>query len=89
MWTAKNRRQCDRRKLRCPNDLTGDEWAKQALQAKFAEGYAGPMIAPAKRGGNKCRVDGREWMNWRSKLCKQRLRRVMDIVRTGAGGGRF
>ncbi len=78
MWTAKNRGQCDRRKLRHPNYLTGDEWA-----------YAGPVIPPAKRGGNKCRVDGREGMNGRSKLCKQRLRKVMDVVRTGASGGRF
>ncbi len=68
MWTAKNRRQYDRGKLRYPCDLTDDEWA-----------YVGPLIPPAKRGGNKRRVDVREVMNGRSKLCKQRLRRVMYI----------
>ncbi len=72
MWTAKNRRQYDRSKLRYPSDLTDDEWA-----------YVGPLIPPAKRGGNKRRVDVREVMNGRSKLCKQRLRRIMYILSTG------
>ncbi len=52
MWTAKNRGRCGRGKLRYPSDLTGDEWA-----------HAGPLIPPAKRGGNKRRVDVREVMN--------------------------
>ncbi len=47
MWTAKNRRQYDRSKLRYPSDLTDDEW-----------GYVGPLIPPAKRGGNKRRASG-------------------------------
>ena len=39
----------DRSKLRYPSDLTDDERA-----------YVGPLIPPAKRGGNKRRVDVRE-----------------------------
>src|ERR1700751_2933222 len=52
MWTAKNRGRFDRSKLRGPSDLTEDEWA-----------YVEPLIPPAKRGGNKRRVDVREVMN--------------------------
>jgi transposase len=52
MWTAKNRVRYDRSKLRYPSDLTDDEWA-----------YVGRLIPPAKRGGNKRRVDVREVMN--------------------------
>jgi transposase len=52
MWTAKNRGRYDRSKLRYPSDLTDDEWA-----------YVGRLIPPAKRGGNKRRVDVREVMN--------------------------
>ena len=48
MWTAKNRGRYDRSKLRYPSDLTDDEWA-----------HVEPLIAPAKRGGNKRHVDER------------------------------
>jgi hypothetical protein len=46
MWTAKNHGRCDRRKVRYPTVLTDNEWAN-----------VGPVIPPAKRGGNKRRVD--------------------------------
>jgi transposase len=49
MWTPENRGRYDRSKLRYPSDLTDDEWA-----------LVGPLIAPAKRGGNKRHVDVRE-----------------------------
>ena len=52
MWTAKNRRRYDRSALRYPSDLTDDEWA-----------LVEPLIAPARRGGNKRHVDVREVMN--------------------------
>ncbi len=52
MWTAKNRRRYDRSALRYPSDLTDDEW-----------GLVEPLIAPARRGGNKRHVDVREVMN--------------------------
>ena len=52
MWTAKNRRRYDRSHLRYPSDLTDAEW----------ELVAG-LIPPAKRGGNRRRVDVREVMN--------------------------
>jgi transposase len=52
MWTAKNRRRYDRSQLRYPSDLTDEEWA-----------HVEPLIAPAKRGGNRRRVDVREVMN--------------------------
>ena len=52
MWTAKNRGRYDRSALRYPSDLTTDEWA-----------LVEPLIAPAKRGGNKRHVDVREVMN--------------------------
>src|ERR1700719_1729388 len=52
MWTAKNRGRYDRSKLRYPSDLADDEWAHVEL-----------LIPPAKRGGNKRRVDVREVMN--------------------------
>jgi transposase len=52
MWTKKNRGRYDRSRLRYPSDLTDDEWA-----------HVEPLIPPAKRGGNKRRVDVREVMN--------------------------
>jgi transposase len=52
MATTKNRGRCDRRKLRCPSDVTDDEWA-----------HVEPMFLLAKRGGNKRYVDVREEMN--------------------------
>jgi transposase len=52
MWTAKNRGRYDRSALRYPSDLTDDEWA-----------FVGPLIPPARRGGNKRHVDVREVMN--------------------------
>jgi len=52
MWTFENRGKYDRGKLRYPSDLTDAEWA-----------LVGPLIPPAKRGGNKCSVDVREVVN--------------------------
>src|ERR1700680_2113174 len=52
MWTTKNRRRYDRSRWRYPSDLTDDEW-----------GHVELLIPPAKRGGNKRRVDIREVMN--------------------------
>ena len=52
MWTTENRSRYDRSQLRYPSDLTDEEWA-------FVE----PEIAPAKRGGNRRRVDVREIVN--------------------------
>jgi transposase len=48
MWTTENRGRYDRSRLRYPSDLTDDEWA-----------LVRPLIPPAKRGGNKRRVDER------------------------------
>ena len=52
MWTIENRARYDRSKLRYPSDLTDDEWA-----------IIGPLIPPAKRGGNKRTVNVREVVN--------------------------
>ena len=52
MWTTENRARYDRSKLRYPSDLTDEEWA-----------IIGPLIPPAKRGGNKRTVDVREVVN--------------------------
>jgi transposase len=52
MWTNENRARYDRSKLRYPSDLTDGEWA-----------LIGPLIPPAKRGGNKRTVDVREVVN--------------------------
>src|SRR5271166_1459212 len=52
MWTNENRGRYDRSKLRYPSDLTDEEWA-----------LIGPLIPPAKRGGNKRTVDEREIVN--------------------------
>lgn len=52
MWTAENRVRYDRSKLRYPSDLTDEEW-----------GLVAPLIAPAKRGGNRRHVAVREVMN--------------------------
>ncbi len=52
MWTPENRGRYDRSKLRYPSDLTDDEWA-----------LVGPLIPPAKRGGNRHHVDVREIVN--------------------------
>jgi transposase len=49
MWTKENRSRYDRTKLRYPSDVTDEEWALIA-----------PLIPPAKRGGNKRTVNGRE-----------------------------
>ena len=48
MWTRENRARYDRSKLRYPSDLTDEEWA-----------VIGPLIPPAKRGGNKRTIDER------------------------------
>ncbi|MDX5929746.1 IS5 family transposase [Acidiphilium acidophilum] len=52
MWTNENRARYDRSKLRYPSDLTDDEWA-----------IIGPLIPPAKRGGNKRTVNERQVIN--------------------------
>ena len=52
MWTKENRGRYDRNRLRYPSDLTDEEWA-----------LVEPLIAPAKRGGNKRTVDVREVVN--------------------------
>ena len=72
MWTKENRTRYNRDKLRYPSDLSDAEWP-----------LAEPLIPPAKSGGNKRRVNFREIVNGRSKLCKQRLRRVMYVLSTG------
>jgi transposase len=52
MWTSKNRGRYDRSRLRYPSDLTDEEWTLVA-----------PLIAPAKRGGNRRHVIVREVVN--------------------------
>ena len=52
MWTKENRGRYDRSRLRYPSDLTDEEWA-----------LVEPLIASAKRGGNKRTVDVREVVN--------------------------
>jgi transposase len=52
MWTKENRGRYGRSRLRYPSDLTDEEWA-----------LAEPLIAPAKRGGNKRTVEVREVVN--------------------------
>jgi transposase len=52
MWTSKNRGRYDRSGLRYPSDLTDEEWA-----------LVGPLIPPARRGGNKRTVNLREVVN--------------------------
>ena len=52
MWTSENRARYDRSKLRYPSDLTDGEWA-----------HVGPLIPPARRGGNRRHVDEREVVN--------------------------
>jgi transposase len=52
MWTKENRARYDRRGLRYPSDLSDAEWA-----------LIGPLIPPAKRGGNKRTVEVREVVN--------------------------
>lgn len=52
MWTNENRARYDRSKLRYPSDLTDAEWS-----------LIGPLIPPAKRGGNKRTVVVREVVN--------------------------
>jgi hypothetical protein len=58
MWTLENRPRYDRSKLRCPSDLTDEEWA-----------LIGPLIPPAKRGGNKRTVDVRAVANGVMYIC--------------------
>jgi len=52
MWTNENRGRYDRSKLRYPSDLTEEEWS-----------LIGPLIPPAKRGGNKRTVVERDVVN--------------------------
>ena len=66
MWTNENRGRYDRGKLRYPSDLTDAEWD-----------LVGPLIPPAKRGGNKRAVDVREVVNG-----------LMCVLGTGCPSGR-
>jgi transposase len=52
MWTTENRDRYDRSALRYPSDMTDAEWE-----------LIGPLIPPAKPGGNKRTVDVREVVN--------------------------
>lgn len=52
MWTAENRYRYNREHLRYPSDLTDDEWAQVEH-----------LIAPAKRGGRRRKVNIREVVN--------------------------
>ena len=52
MWALENRPRYDRSKLRYPSDVTDEEWA-----------LIGPLIPPAKKGGNKRTVDVRAVVN--------------------------
>ncbi len=52
MWTVENRERYNRDHLRYPSDLTEEEW-----------GWIEPLIPPAKRGGNRRRVNIREVVN--------------------------
>ena len=52
MWTSKNRGRYDRSRLRYPSDLMDEEWA-----------LVGPLIPPARRGGNRRHVVVREVVN--------------------------
>jgi transposase len=52
MWTKENRARYDRSQLRYESDLTDAEWAE-----------VGPLIPPAKSGGNKRTVDIRQVVN--------------------------
>jgi transposase len=61
MWTPENWPKYDRSKLCYPSDVTDEEWAP-----------IGPLIPPAKRGGNKRTIDERAVLNG-----------VMSILSTG------
>ena len=52
MCTNENRGRYDRSKLRYPSDLTDEEWA-----------LIGPLIPPAKKGGNKRTINERDVVN--------------------------
>ena len=65
VWTMKNRGRYDRSKLRYPSDLTDEEWA-----------LTGPLVPPAKRGGNRRTVNVREVING-----------LMYVLSTGCSGG--
>jgi transposase len=52
MWSRENRERYDRSHLRYESDLSDEEWAE-----------VGPLIPPAKLGGNKRSVDIREVVN--------------------------
>ena len=67
MWTKENRIRDNRDKRRYPSDLIEAEWP-------FIE----PLIPPAKRGGNKRRVNLREIVNG-----------IMYMLLRGANGGPF
>jgi transposase len=52
MWTSENRARYDRSRLRYPSDVTDAEWAQ-----------LGPLIRPARRGGNRRHIDERALVN--------------------------
>jgi putative transposase len=63
MWTNANRARYKRDHLRYPGDVSDEEWAKQALQAKIAEAHVEPLIPPVKHGGRKREANMREVFN--------------------------
>ena len=65
MWTNENRGRYDRSKLRYPSDLTDEEWV-----------LIGPLIPPAKRGGDK-----------RTVCVRQVVDGLMYILSTGCQWG--
>jgi len=67
MWTKENRGRYDRSRLRYPSDLTDEEWA-----------LVEPLIASAKRGGNKRTVDVREVVNGLMYVLSKRLPMASD-----------
>jgi transposase len=52
MWTSENRARYNRDHLRYPSEVTDAEWALIA-----------PLIPPARRGGRRREVDGRNLVN--------------------------
>jgi transposase len=67
MRTAENRARYDRSRLRCPSDLTDEEWA-----------HVAPLIPRAKHGAN-----GRERSDeWHDVLAQHRLSDLLWTIST-------
>ena len=62
MWTNENRPKYNRDRLRYPSDLTDEEWT-----------LVEPLIAPAKRGGNRRHVVVREVVNGLMYILEHRV----------------